>query len=164
MGQYTSVIVEALVAARLRLGIPRILQVDNELSFRGSNRYPRSFGLLIRLCLYLGVEVCFIPEGEPWRNGIIERFNDVYDKLFFRSRKFGGREHLRSELPRFERFHNTQHRYAKLGQATPAQVHSRFAPRLLPRTFNRHRTTLGWRDGKVSFIRLDLQAGYGTIL
>src|ERR1043165_4335963 len=50
-------IVQAVVAGWQRLGIPRFLQVDNELSFRGSNRYPRSFGLLIRLCLYLGVEI-----------------------------------------------------------------------------------------------------------
>ena len=44
-------IVEAVGGAWQRLGIPRCLQVDNELSFRGSNRYPRSLGLLIRLCL-----------------------------------------------------------------------------------------------------------------
>lgn len=77
-------IVQAMVAGWQRLGIPQFLQVDNELSFRGSNRYPHSFGLLIRLCLYLQVEIVFIPPGEPWRNGIVERFNDVYDKLFFR--------------------------------------------------------------------------------
>lgn len=50
-------IVEAVVGAWQRLGIPRCLQVDNELSFRGSNRYPRSLGLLVRLCLYLGNRV-----------------------------------------------------------------------------------------------------------
>lgn len=77
-------VVEAVVAGWQKLGLPRFLQMDNELSFRGSNRHPRSFGLLIRLCLYLGVEVVFIPEGERWRNGIVERFNDVYDKLCFR--------------------------------------------------------------------------------
>jgi transposase InsO family protein len=78
-------IVEAVVGGWQRLGIPDLLQVDNELSFRGSNRYPRSFGLLIRLCLYLGIEIVFIPPGQPWRNGIVEKFNDVYGKLFFRA-------------------------------------------------------------------------------
>jgi hypothetical protein len=73
-------IVDALVAGWQRLGIPDLLQADNELSFRGSNRYPRSFGLLIQLCLYLGVEIVFIPPGQPWRNGIVEKFNDLYDK------------------------------------------------------------------------------------
>lgn len=147
-------VVEAVVVAWQRLGLPRVLQLDNELSFRGSNRYPRSFGLLIRLCLYLGVEPRFIPEDEPWRNGIIERFNDVYDKLFFRSQTFRDRAHVAAELPRFERFHNTHHRYAKLSQRTPWRVHTAVRRRRLPRGFTRHRRDLPWRDGRVSFVRL----------
>lgn len=152
-------IVEALVAAWQRLGLPRILQVDNELSFRGSNRYPRSFGLLIRLCLYLGVEVLFIPDGEPWRSGIVERFNDVYDKLFLRAQWFRDLDQLRAELPDFEAFHNTQHRYAKLGQRTPWAVHTAGRRRLLPRRFTLHRQGVPWRHGRVSFIRLTDRAG-----
>lgn len=153
------VLVEAVVAAWQRLGIPRLLQVDNELSFRGSNRYPRSFGLLIRLCLYVGVELVFIPEGEPWRNGVIERFNDVYDKLFFHSQHFRDRERLQQELPHFEVFHNTHHRYAKLGQRTPWEVHTTVRRQLLPRRFSLHRRGLPWRDGRLSFIRLTDNTG-----
>lgn len=147
-------IVEAVVAAWQRLGIPPHLQVDNELSFRGSNRYPRSLGLLIRLCLYLGVEIVFIPEAEPWRNGIVERFNDVYDKLFFRSQRFRDPEHLAAELVRVEAFHNRQHRYAKLGQRVPWEVHTATRRRLLPQRFAKHRGALPFRDGRVSFVRL----------
>jgi putative transposase len=62
-------VVEALVAGWQKLGLPRSLHMDHELSFRGSNRHPRSFGLLLRLCLYLGVEVVFIPEAGRWRSG-----------------------------------------------------------------------------------------------
>ena len=113
-----------MVAGWQRLGIPQFLQVDNELSFRGSNRYPHSFGLLIRLCLYLQVEIVFIPPGEPWRNGIVERFNDVYDKLFFRVQQFKSLARLRTELLHFETFHNHSHRYAKLAQRTPWSVHT----------------------------------------
>lgn len=157
--KHAPVIVEAIVAAWQRLGMPRVLQLDNELSFRGSNRYPRSFGLLIRLCLYLGVEPRFIPEGEPWRNGIIERFNDVYDKLFFRSQTFRDLVQVRKELPHFEVFHNTQHRYAKLGQRVPWRVHTAARRRLLPHRFTQHRTGLPWRDGRVSFVRLTDEQG-----
>jgi len=70
------------------IGIPDFLQFDNELSFRGSNKYPRSFGIVIRLCLYYGIVPVFIPQGEPWRNGVIERFNDTYSKKFFRRQWF----------------------------------------------------------------------------
>jgi hypothetical protein len=33
-------------------------------------RHPRSFGLLIRPCLYIGVEVCHISDGEPRRDSV----------------------------------------------------------------------------------------------
>lgn len=66
-----------------RLAIPTYLQMDNQLPLRGSNRHPRSFGLVIRLCLHLGIQPVFIPLGEPWRNGCVERFQDVFDKVFF---------------------------------------------------------------------------------
>lgn len=150
--QNAAVIAQALVAAWQRLGIPRMLQVDNGLVFRGSNRYPRSFGLVLRLALHLGVEVVFIPEGEPWRNGVIERFNNVYDKLFLRPKRFRDFVDLGEELPRFEQFHNSHHRYSKLGGQTPLDAHKSAPCRLLPADFSL--TTLTWRDGRVAFIRL----------
>jgi len=145
---------QALLQAWRRLGLPRLRQLDNELSFRGSNRYPRSFGLLIRLCLALGVEVRFIPEGEPWRNGIVEHFNDTYDKSFLRSQYFRSLGHLQRELGRFERFHNEHHRYAKLGQRPPNAVHKANPRRALPEHLALAWVPKSWKDGKVSFTRL----------
>ncbi|MGC9976679.1 MAG: hypothetical protein ABSC57_08210 [Syntrophales bacterium] len=52
------------------MGIPDFLQFDNELSFRGSNFHPRSFGIVLRLCLHYGVQsVSFRSEslGETGR-------------------------------------------------------------------------------------------------
>ncbi len=152
-------IVEAVVAGWQQLGIPRYLQVDNELSFRGSNRYPRSFGRLIRLCLYLRVELVFIPQREPWRNGIVEKFNDVYDKLFLRQQQFKNLAHLQRELAQFETFHNNYHRYAKLGQRTPWSVHAAKARRSLSKSFALQHKPIPWHDGKVSFIRLTDRRG-----
>lgn len=152
-------IVDAVVCGWQRLGVPDLLQVDNELSFRGSNRYPRSLGLLIRLCLYLHIEIVFIPPGQPWRNGIVEKFNDVYDKLFFRRQQFKSLVELQSELPRFESFHNRSHRYAKLGQRTPWSVHTANSRRRLPNSFVLHKNRIPWRDGKISFVRLTDHTG-----
>lgn len=50
--------------------MPDFLQMDNELSFRGSNRFPRGLGLLMRFALSNGVSPIFIPPAEPWRNGL----------------------------------------------------------------------------------------------
>lgn len=104
------------------LGLPDYLQLDNELSFRGSNRHPRSPGLVIRLCLYFGVQPVFIPIGEPWRNGVIEKFNDTYNKKFFRQQWFPSYTALKRQSKNFQRFHNKHHRYSCLKGQTPLEV------------------------------------------
>jgi hypothetical protein len=104
------------------IGLPDFLQLDNELSFRGSNRYPRSPGLVIRLCLYFGVQPVFIPIGEPWRNGVIERFNDTYNRKFFRRQFFASYAMLKRQSKNFQRFHNKHHRYSCLKGKTPLEA------------------------------------------
>jgi hypothetical protein len=104
------------------VGPPDFLQIDNELSFRGSNRHPRSPGLVIRLCLHFGVTPVFIPIGEPWRNGAIEKFNDTYNKKFFRRQWFPSYANLKRQSKNFQRFHNKHHRYSCLKGKTPLEV------------------------------------------
>lgn len=104
------------------MGLPDFLQIDNELSFRGSNRYPRSFGIVLRLCLHFGVQPVFIPVGEPWRDGVIERFNDTYDKKFFRRQWFTSYALLKRQSKNFQQFHNKNHRYSCLKGKTPLEV------------------------------------------
>jgi hypothetical protein len=104
------------------MGLPDYLQMDNELSFRGSNKYPRSFGLVIRLCLHFGVQPVFIPIGEPWRNGVVEKFNDTYSKKFFRRQWFHSYSVLKQQSKNFQRFHNKYHHYSCLKGKTPYDV------------------------------------------
>jgi len=104
------------------MGLPDYLQFDNELSFRGSNKYPRSFGLVIRLCLHFGVQPVFVPNGEPWRNGVIEKFNDTYNKKFFRRQWFPSYATLKRQSKSFQQFHNKHHRYSCLSGKTPNEV------------------------------------------
>ena len=104
------------------IGLPDFLQLDNQLSFRGSNRYPRSPGLVIRLCLYFGVTPVFIPISEPWRNGAVEKFNDTYNRKFFRRQWFPSYSTLKRQSKHFQRFHNKHHRYSCLKGKTPLEV------------------------------------------
>ena len=104
------------------MGLPDFLQIDNQLCFRGSNRYPRSLGLIIRLCLFFGVTPVFIPVAEPWRNGEIEKFNDTYNKKFFRQQWFASYAALKRQSKNFQRFHNKHHRYSCLKGKTPLEV------------------------------------------
>ncbi len=105
-------------------GIPDYLQMDNELSFRGSNRYPRSLGIVLRLALSQGVTPIFIPPSEPWRNGIIEKFNSNLYKYFFSAQRFTSFEDVEEKAAEFSVFHNQNHRYSTQGGKFPNQIKS----------------------------------------
>ena len=114
-------IARGLLRSWKTIGLPDYLQLDNELSFRGSNRHPRSLGLVLRMCLALGVQVIFIPVAEPWRNGLVEKFQDVFDKSFYRRQFFVSFDHLKKEAKVFEKFRNNNHRCTGIHGRTPAQ-------------------------------------------
>ena len=113
--------VNAFWASWLRLGVPRIQQMDNEMVFYGSPTHQRGMGQVIRLCLKHGAEPCFIPVREPWRNGVVEKFNHHWlqglpGKVWMHSA-----EELRQESLNFEHRHNSRYRYSKLKGKTPLQ-------------------------------------------
>ena len=105
-----------------RLGIPDQVQIDNAMSFFGSPKHPRGMGPLIRLCLHNGVEPWFIPMAEPWRNGIIESFNDRYEQRFLGKVDMASMEALQAESLAFEQRHNSKYRYSKLKGGTPLKA------------------------------------------
>ena len=77
---------------------------------------------MVAACLDLGVTPRFIPLREPWRNGVVKRFNDVWDKSFFRTGRFTGLENLTAENQAFIVFHNTNHRYGAHGRHRPDEM------------------------------------------
>jgi transposase InsO family protein len=105
-----------------RIGIPSRVQVDNALSFFGSRRHPRGMGPLIRFCLHNGVELWFIPMGEPWRNGMVENFNERYQKRFLGKIIIESIEELKTGSLAFEQRHNSKYRYSKLKGDTPLKA------------------------------------------
>ena len=136
-------------------GIPYFPQLDNQLSCRGSNRYPRSFGLVIRFCLLLGVEPIFIPLGEPWRNGCIEKFQDTFEHRFFRRIVFFDFKDLQNQAKKFERFHNQNHRYSCLKGQTPNEVLKKniFPLRVFPDNFSWDSLKKRSKTGNIHLIR-----------
>lgn len=111
--------VDAIWSIWCRLGLPKHQQVDNELVFFGSRRHPRGMGNLIRLCLLNEVEPWFIPMAEPWRNGVVEKFNDHFRDRFLRRIAMKGVEDLQQQSLLFEQHHNRRYRYTKLRGRTP---------------------------------------------
>ena len=113
----------SLVDMWASVGVPAVAQFDNHANFRGAIQPAyQYFGPVVATCLDLGVTPRFIPLREPWRNGVVEHFNDVWDKSFFRTEVFASLEHLRTENEAFIDFHNTHHRYAAHGGATPNEL------------------------------------------
>jgi putative transposase len=70
-----------------QLGIPDVAQFDNESAFSGGN-HPWVLGKVVRLCLYMGIEVLFIPLREPDYNSPVETFNHLW------AQQFWGRHHF----------------------------------------------------------------------
>lgn len=101
---------------------PDFLQMDNELSFRGSNRHPRGLGMLLRFAISNRVCPMFIPPAEPWRNGIVEKFNDNVLKYFYSKQTFSCFEDIEDKAKQFSEFHNNNHRYSSQGNRTPIQM------------------------------------------
>jgi putative transposase len=143
---------ETLAAALLRswerLGVPRRLQLDNGKPFLLGSAY---LGEIARVSLHQGATPVFIPQGEPWRNGVCEQFNDTFDKRFFRSERFADREALGARALEFERFHNANHRYRTTGRLTPDEVRAAAQPRQ-PRSLSE--LPREWPErGQIEFIR-----------
>lgn len=112
-----------LAAMWSRVGVPATAQFDNHSNFRGGIPPAYAyFGPIVATCLDLGVTPRFIPLREPWRNGVVEHFNDVWDKSFFRTERFVDLDHLRARNAAFIDFHNAEHRYSAHSGASPVEV------------------------------------------
>jgi len=115
-------ILDGFWAIWMRMGIPDHIQIDNTMSFFGSPTHPRGMGPLIRLCLHNDVEPWFIPMAEPWRNGMIENFNDRYQQMFLGKVSMATEGDLKAGSLIFEQHHNSRYRYSKLGGKTPLKA------------------------------------------
>ncbi len=140
--------------------MPDFLQMDKELSFRGSNRHPRGLGLLLRTALYCGVCPVFIPVAEPWRNGVIEKFNNNVQKYFFSTQIFSSFEQLQLKAKEFTDFHNENHRYSSQNNRTPNQMLKEIArttPLIKPIDLTKKTFIEEGRLYFIRFIRSDLK-------
>ena len=150
-----------------RFGLPRVVQTDNEFGITsGGLRGAVPFTRLTRLFLALGIEHRFIPAGEPYRNGHIERFNRTYREDFYDQHVFRDLDHLRVREAQYAQYFNQRRPHGGIGYAVPA---SRFPPersRLeagrTPADFDLDRRRLA--AGRVTYVRRVGSEGEITIL
>jgi len=150
------------VRAWQRLGLPEALQVDNSDMF-GLTSHPGSLSRFVRLALLVGVELTFIPEHEPWRNGAIEHFNGwLEERLFAIPLHFPAQ--VRHELDAMMATCYREQLHPNLGFRTTAQVRQTLTKRSLPHDFRWHLQSLPVAIGRVSFIRRVRPSGRITVL
>lgn len=104
------------------IGIPDILQMDNDGAFNGGGRTPRRFGAFIRLCLWLGIEPLFTPPGEPDRNGEIEQLNGLWVRSFWKRSRFKSWSDVWRKRTRFTTWYGEKYHPPALGGRTVAQA------------------------------------------
>lgn len=155
-----------LVTTWQTVGLPKLLQMDNEATFCGGYRGKRVFSQIVRLCLNVGVEVVFIPFYSPKKNADIESFHSDWAQAFWQRERFRDLTHVQEECPIFERWYRTRYEPPALKGLTPTEARADFVPRLLPADFNLHQAEerLPLTTGKVHFIRLVNSRGQVKIL
>ena len=146
-----------------KIGLPKYLQMDNGLEFRGSNAYPRSLSRLVRVCLDVKVQPVFIPTSEPWRNGVIENLNGLIQRLFLKAKTFRNEKQLFKEAQKLETCINATHHLPALDGKTPNQFAAKASLRFLSSRYNWRKRNLQLVKGKVTFIRLVRKSGRITL-
>jgi len=137
------------------LGIPDFLQLDNDAAFCGGYKVPRVFGQFVRVCLYFGLELIFLPVAEPERNGEIEEFNGLWGgPAFWKRHRFTSRGHVQRTSPTFVRWYLTDYAPPALNGLTPQQAQCREPQRRLTAAQIAHvPNPLPITAGRIHFIR-----------
>lgn len=156
-------IIDFSVAAWQKIGLPKFLQMDNGLEFRGSNAYPRSLSRLMRVCLDVKVQPVFIPKSEPWRNGVVENLNNLIERLLLKAKRFKSEKQLFKEVQKLETCINATHQLPALNGKTPNEFSTKAALRFLSSSYNWRKRNLQQVKGKVTFIRLVRKSGRITL-
>lgn len=152
-----------LLASWRWMGVPQFLQMDNALEFRGSNRYPRSFGSVVRLALAVGAEVFFIPQHQPCYNGCVERYNRFLEERLHPI-PFATLEEMQSQVAECQRIRNTEHRIRALDGKTPNEVLGATNIRLPDTTLDLNKVMATKpKQGFVTFVRRVRKSGRITL-
>jgi putative transposase len=162
-----AVVSQFLVSAWQEVGLPGALYLDNDAVWNGGGRGQRVLSTIVRLCLFVGVKVIFIPPYTYEANPIIESFNSFWDRNFWSRTTFRDLAHVQAELPFLE--HYCRHRRPlpepEFDSRTADQIAPDFAPVCLSAAFDQHRQDrLPITAGRVHFIRFVSTGGTFSVL
>jgi hypothetical protein len=161
---------EHLLQTWQHLGVPDVAQFDNESAFSGGT-HPWALGKVVRRCLYMGIEVLFIPLGEADYNSPVETFNHLWVQRFWDRQHFTRRRDVSRVQRTFLAWYRSQY-IAPRQPDTPArmrlgtQVHTRTPrdtmglPPRLPLCAGRvHAVRCVSQAGRVRFLNQSFRVG-----
>jgi putative transposase len=143
------------------LGVPDFLQLDNDAAFTGLGKTPGVWGRFVRLALYLGIEVVFIPPGEPQRNALVEGIHHLWAQSFWKKNHFRSVKAFQRKSPQFLAWYDTYAPPALHGLTVKAARRGVKRRKLPPRALHRLPPDLPLTAGRVHFIRR--VTAHGTI-
>jgi putative transposase len=135
------------------LGLPDFLQLDNDAAFTGLGRSKPVFGRVIRLLLYLGIEVIFIPPGEPKRNGVVEYVNGLWARSFWDKNHFSSFGGMLRKSPKFLAWYQTYKPPSLNGMTVQEASGQQRLPKLRRRQIEQLPDDLPLTAGRLHFIR-----------
>jgi putative transposase len=134
-------------------GLPHALLIDNDAAWRGSLKATRYFSHFMRLALWLGMELIFIPVGEPEFNGTLERVNGLWNQQFWNLNHFESRRQVERTSPQFVHWYRTVYEPPRLGEHTPAEMRRTVKRICLTRAQRQSiPETLPLTEGRIHFI------------
>jgi transposase len=142
-----------LLQACAAMGVPDFLQIDNDAAFTGLGKTPGGFGRFVRLALYLGIELIFIPPGAPERNALVEGIHHLWAQSFWNKNHFASLKAFQRKSPQFLAWYDDYDPPALQGLTVQEARRGVKRRKLPPRALNRLPPDLPVTAGRVHFIR-----------
>lgn len=97
----TAAVINHALGVWQQMGVPDFLHIDNDAAFTGLGKSPRVFGRFVRLALFFGIELIFIPPAEARRNHLIEGVNHLFAQSFWEKNEFSSMSDVERKRGRF---------------------------------------------------------------
>jgi putative transposase len=142
-----------LLQACAGLGVPDFLQLDNDAAFTGLGKTPGGWGRFMRLALYLGIELIFIPPGEPQRNALVEGIHHLWAQSFWNKNHFTSVPVFQRKSPQFLAWYDDYAPPALHGLSVKDARRGIKRRKLPPHALHRLPLDLPLTAGRVHFLR-----------
>lgn len=160
----TDTVIAHAVRTWQQMGIPDFLQIDNDAAFTGLGKNRRIFGRFVRLALYLGIELIFIPPAEAKRNYLVEGLNHLFGRSFWDKNEFSSFRDVERKRGKFLSWYQDYEPPALLGLSVEAANHQVSRRKLKKPEMEKFPEPLPLTKGRIHFVRKVNQKGEIEIL